>query len=89
MNSNIVKPEKFGHLHLGYHFKIPLNISSIGVILTNASKSFQKSRVITTTLSDCHKVVLTFFKVHFSRLQPTTIFTEIINFLICKNFLMI
>ena len=24
MNSNIVKPEKFGHLHLVYHFTIPL-----------------------------------------------------------------
>ena len=25
MNSNIVKPEKFGHLHLVYHFTVPLN----------------------------------------------------------------
>ena len=24
MNSNMVKPEKFGHLHLFYHFTIPL-----------------------------------------------------------------
>ena len=24
MNSNMVKPEKFGHLHLVYHFTIPL-----------------------------------------------------------------
>ena len=25
MNSNIVKPEKFEHLHLVYHFTVPLN----------------------------------------------------------------
>ena len=25
MNSNMVKPEKFGHLHLVYHFTVPLN----------------------------------------------------------------
>ena len=25
MNSNLVKPEKFGHLHLVYHFTIPFN----------------------------------------------------------------
>ena len=24
MNSNMVKPEKFGHLHLVYHFTVPL-----------------------------------------------------------------
>ena len=25
MNSNMVKPEKFGHLHLVYHFTVPLS----------------------------------------------------------------
>ena len=25
MNSIMVKPEKFGHIHLVYHFTIPLN----------------------------------------------------------------
>ena len=25
MNSNTVKPEKFGHLHLVYHFAVPLS----------------------------------------------------------------
>ena len=24
MNSDMVKPEKFGHLHLVYHFTVPL-----------------------------------------------------------------
>ena len=27
MNSNMVKPEKFDHLHLVYHFTVPLIIS--------------------------------------------------------------
>ena len=30
MNSNMVKPEKFGHLHLVYHFTVPL-INSISL----------------------------------------------------------
>ena len=25
MNSDMVKPEKFGHFHLVYHFTLPLN----------------------------------------------------------------
>ena len=25
MNSNMVKPEKIGHLHLVYHFTVPLS----------------------------------------------------------------
>ena len=25
MNSDMVKPEKFGHLHLVYHFTVPLS----------------------------------------------------------------
>ena len=28
MNSDMVKPEKFGHLHLVYHFTVPLTIST-------------------------------------------------------------
>ena len=28
MNSNTVKPEKFGHLHLVYHFTVPLKVKS-------------------------------------------------------------
>ena len=28
MNSNMVKPEKFGHLHLVYHFTVPLKVMS-------------------------------------------------------------
>ena len=29
MNSNMVKPEKFGHLLLVYHFTVPLNWRSV------------------------------------------------------------
>ena len=29
MNSNMVKPEKFGHPHLVYHFTIPLSIRTV------------------------------------------------------------
>ena len=28
MNSDMVKPEKFGHLHLVYHFTVPLRTLS-------------------------------------------------------------
>ena len=37
------------------------NQTFIGVILINRPRSFQKSGVITTGLSDCHKMILTFF----------------------------
>ena len=32
MNSNIVKTEKFGHLHLVYHFAVPLIADYVGEI---------------------------------------------------------
>ena len=43
--------------------------TSIDVILTKRP-SFQKSGVITTGLSDCQKMILTFFHSYFSRLPP-------------------
>ena len=49
------------------------NQTSIDIILTNQPRSFQKSGVITTGLSDCHKMILTFFRSYFSRLPPKTI----------------
>ena len=33
MNSNMVKPEKFGYLHLVYHFTVPLSEASESVIV--------------------------------------------------------
>ena len=49
------------------------NQTSIDVILTNQPRSFQKSGVATTELSDCHKMILTFVRTYFSRLPPKTI----------------
>ena len=49
------------------------NQTSIDVILTYRPKSFQKAGVITTGLSDFHKMILTFFGYYFSRLPPKTI----------------
>ena len=46
------------------------NQTSIDVLLTNRPRSFQKSGVITTGLSDCHKMILTFFRSYVSRLPP-------------------
>ena len=53
-------------------FKSP-NQTSTYVVLTNRPRNFQKSEVITTGLSDCHKMILTFFCSYFSRLTPKTI----------------
>ena len=41
MNSNMIKPEKFGHLHLVYHFTIPLTNLYSGpneIMITNIRK---------------------------------------------------
>ena len=42
MNSNMVKPEKLGHLHLVYHFTIPLNLidTTIKPVVLYACKSW-------------------------------------------------
>ena len=50
------------------------NQTSIDVILTNLPRSFQKSEAITTGLSDCHKMILTFVRSYFSRLPPKAFF---------------
>ena len=39
MNSDMVKPEKFGRLRLGYHFTVPLSI-----LLTTATASTSVER---------------------------------------------
>ena len=48
--------------------------SKTDLILTNNSKSFQKSGTTETGLSDFHKLISTFFKSHFSRLSPKAIY---------------
>ena len=44
--------------------------STIDLIMTNKPKVFQKTRVTETGISDYHKLVSTFFKSHYSRLEP-------------------
>ena len=48
--------------------------SIIDLILINKPNSFQKSSIIETGVSDYHKFVGTFFKLHFSRLLPKTVY---------------
>ena len=48
-------------------FKNPLNPSSIDVILTNKSRSFQNSQVIETGISDHHKLTITVLKTYFQK----------------------
>ena len=55
--------------------------STIDLILTNKPLSFQSSSVIETGISDHHKLIATFFKSHFTRLNPKTLYYR--NF---KNF---
>ena len=63
------------------------NQNSIDVILTNRSRSFQKSGVITTGLSDCHKMILPFFRSYFPRLPPKTITYRNFRYFETKDFL--
>ena len=47
--------------------------SLIDLILTNTPASFNKTLVSETGLSDYHKMITTFFKLHFSRIRPKVI----------------
>ena len=47
--------------------------SLVDLILTNRPSSFNKTLVCETALSDYHKMITTFFKLHFSRLRPKVI----------------
>ena len=48
--------------------------SKIDLILINTSNSFPKSGITKAVFSDFHKLVTTFFKSHFSRLNPKAIY---------------
>ena len=56
-------------------------------MLTNWPRSFQKSGAITTRPSDCHKMILTFFRSYFSRLPPKTITYRRFRYFETKDFL--
>ena len=48
-------------------YKSPNNPSCIDHIVTNSSKSFIQRETVFTGLSDFHKLVLSVFKLHFSK----------------------
>ena len=55
-------------------FKSIDNPSCIDLFLTNCSNSFQNTAVLSTGLSDCHKMVLTVLKTTFPKVKPKEIF---------------
>ena len=55
-------------------YKNPEKPSSIDLILTNSSSSFQNSRAIETGLSDFHKMTITVMKTTFQKLKPKLIY---------------
>ena len=55
-------------------FKSIDNPSCIDLILTNSYNSFQHTAVLSTGLSDCHKMVLTVLKITFSKAKPKELF---------------
>ena len=54
-------------------FKNPFNPTSIDVMLTNKSRSFQHSQIIETGLSDHHKMTITVLRSFFHKQEPVTI----------------
>ena len=54
-------------------YKNPNNPSFIDLILTNSPKSFFKTETVFTGLSDFHKLVLSVFKLHFSKAKAKEI----------------
>ena len=54
-------------------FKRVQNPSSIDVILTNKSESFENSFALETGLSDHHEMVITVLKTHFNKIEPSNI----------------
>ena len=49
------------------------NRTSIDVLLTNKSRCFRHTATFETSLSDCHKLILTFFKAYFKKFPPKNI----------------
>ena len=49
------------------------NETSIDVLLINKSRRFHHTASFETGLSDCHKLILTFFKTYFKKLPPKNI----------------
>ena len=49
------------------------NGTSIDILLTNRPRSFHKTSIFKTGISDLHKLILSFFRSYFTRIQPKTI----------------
>ena len=62
------------------------NQSSVDIFLANWPKSYHKLPKITTRLSDCHKLILTFFCFYSFRLSPKTIAYRNFRYFETKDF---
>ena len=62
--------------------------ASVDVWLTNRPRSFQKTSIIETGLSDHHKMILLLFRSNFARILPKTIEYRNYNMFDSKNFLL-
>ena len=54
-------------------FKSIKNPSCVDLFLTNCVSSFQNTKVISTGISDCHKMILTVLKTTFEKVKPKEI----------------
>ena len=84
--TKLVLPKLLGNVLLAkYHTSVTANLikkstwitkthkSSTGLVLTNKPLSFESSSVIETGLSDHQKLIATFFKSHFTKVDRNTI----------------
>ena len=63
MNLNMVKPEKFGHLHVVFHFTVPLK--GWGVVLAESLKKenlwqFLFHKMLNEVFKSCKKLLILF-----------------------------
>ena len=95
LNINMLDPKGDGNSHFS-DLKDTYNLSNLvksatcfksskgtllDVLLTNKPKSFQKTFVWETGLSDCHKLVATIFRSTFIKVPP-----KVVNYRSCKSF---
>ena len=95
LNINMLDPKCDGNSHFS-DLKDTYNLSNLvksatcfksskgtllDMLLTNKPKSFQKTFVCETGLSDCHKLVATIFRSIFIKLHP-----KVVKYISYKNF---
>ena len=51
-------------------FKSVQNPSCVDLFLTNCNRSFQHTSVVSTGISDCHKMIVTVLKATFKKAKP-------------------